>query len=381
MESKKRTAIFGGTFNPVHNEHIRLVKAAIKELDLDQLIVMPTYISPHKSTVAADAEDRFNMLNLAFANEKKVTVSNYEIKQGGKSYTYLTAEHFREITDGELFFICGGDMLIDFKTWRNPERILAACSLAVFGREDYAVDYEAERKYFKSKFGKEFVLLDYAGKKDSSTKIRTYVALGLGADGMTDEKVARYIEDKGLYKGDKYEQYVRERLPRKRLVHTAGVVTAAAEKAKELSLDADKVRISATLHDCAKYSDSGEFDGFVLPKDLPKPVVHAFLGAYVAEKVLGITDEEILDAIRYHTSGKANMSTLGKLIFVADMIEENRDYEGVEELRKLYITDFEVCFKECLKEEMIHLRHKTQKSSEIYFETVNAYKYYIEGKN
>jgi predicted HD superfamily hydrolase involved in NAD metabolism len=154
------------------------------------------------------------------------------------------------------------------------------------------------------------------------------------------------------------------------------VVTCALNKAKELNLDSEKVRISATLHDCAKYIDYTKVKGFSIDKDVPAPVIHSFLGAYIAEKELGITDQEILDAIRYHTSGKANMSLLGKLIFVADMVEEDRDYEGVQYLRKLYEKeDFELCFIECLKEEFVHLLNKKQR---IYVETVNAFKYYVK---
>jgi len=105
-------------------------------------------------------------------------------------------------------------------------------------------------------------------------------------------------------------------------------------------------------------------------------VVHSFLGAFIAEKYLGVDDQEILDAIRFHTSGKANMTLLGKLIFVADMVEEGRDYEGVEYLRELYEQeDFEKCFVECLKEEFLHLLNKKQR---IYVETINAFEYYVK---
>ena len=135
------------------------------------------------------------------------------------------------------------------------------------------------------------------------------------------------------------------------------------------------MRIAATLHDCAKYDDYKAYADFKLPKDVPPPVVHAFLGAFVAEKVLGVTDKEILDAIRYHTSGKAEMSTLSKLIFVADMIEKGRNYVGVEELRAEYEKDFESCFRQCLKEEVAHLINKKEY---IYAETLNAYDYYVK---
>lgn len=372
----KRIGILGGTFDPVHSEHVRLAKSAIEELGLDKLLVMPTCISPHKSVLPSSADDRLNMLKIAFQGVDKVEISDYEIKKEGKSYTYITVEHFKESFDGELFFIVGGDMLNDFKNWKFPERILNACTLAVFSREDYFTDYDKQEKYFEQNFNKKFVKLNYVGKTESSTRIRVFSSFGLSVEGMTEKGVAEYIKNNEMYRGDVYTEFVKSVLPEKRLVHTANVVVTAGKKSRPLGLDSEKVRIASTLHDCAKYMDHNKVEGFSLPEGVPQPVIHAFLGAYVAEKFLKITDQEILDAIRYHTSGKADMSLLGKVIFVADMVEDTRDYQGVEYLRELYAQeDFERCFRECLREEFIHLTNKKQY---IYAETLNAVAYYLK---
>ncbi len=371
----QRIGIFGGTFNPVHVEHVALAKSAISELCLDKLIVMPTFLSPHKQNSPAPAEDRINMLKTAFRNVEKVEVSDYEILKQGKSYTYQTVEHFNQDKKMQLFFIVGGDMLVNFKTWRYPERILACCTLAVFSRENFFVDYEREREYFKKTFSTDFIRLNYVGKDFSSTKIRTYARLGLSLECVAPSGVEEYIKQKGIYTPDKYEQFILKTLPLKRLKHTADVVVCALKKAKELGLDEERVRIATTLHDCAKYIDHKTIEGFKVDEDVPEPVIHAFLGAFIAKKYLGV-DEEIEDAIRYHTSGKANMTLLSKLVFVADMLEEGRNYLGVEKLRELYEKeDFETCFIECLKEEFLHLMNKKQR---IYVETINAYDYYVK---
>lgn len=371
----KKIAIFGGTFNPVHSEHIALVKSAIAELGLDKLIVMPTYVSPHKTNKPAPAQDRINMLKLAFEGVDKVEVSDFEILKQGKSYTYQTVEHFYS-KDSTLYFLVGGDMLIDFKTWRYPKRILACATLAVFGRDTVGVDYQKEQDYFKKTFNKEFVKLSYQGKDYSSTKIRTYFRLNLPLGDLMPASVCEYVVKNKVYEPDEYEKFILKVLPEHRIKHTADVVITALKKARQLGLDEQKVRVSATLHDCAKYLDKNEVKGFSLDDEVPKPVVHAFLGAFVAEKYLGITDAEIIDAIRYHTSGKADMSLLSKLIFVADMVEEGRTYEGVEKLRELYENaDFEKCFIECLKEEFVHLINK---KASIYYETINAINYYVK---
>ncbi len=371
----KKIAIFGGTFNPVHIEHVKLCERAVIELGLDKLFIMPTYLPPHKNTIPAPAEDRIEMLKIAFAHIENAEISDYEITQKGKSYTYLTAEHFRgEYPDAKIYFIMGGDMLNDFKNWRYPERILNAVDIATFGREDYFNDYDGLEKFFTENFGKTFTRLNYTGKSFSSTKIRVYSAFGLDVSGLTPDGVKEYIEKNHLYGGDKYMEFIKKHLPYKRVKHTADVVDKAMQKVKELGLDGEKVRIAATLHDCAKYLDKSKVEGFTMPDDVPQPVEHAFLGAFVAEK-LGVIDPEILDAIKYHTSGKPNMSTLGKLIFVADMVEDGRTYEGVEHLRKLYEGDFEKCFVECLREEVLHL---VNKKSYIYAKTLDAYDYYCK---
>ncbi|MBQ0099635.1 MAG: nicotinate (nicotinamide) nucleotide adenylyltransferase [Firmicutes bacterium] len=373
----KKIGVFGGTFNPIHSEHIVIARLAIEKLNLDKLFIMPTFISPHKKGNIASAEDRFNMLKLAFKKDDKIEVSDFEIKNGGESFTYITVEHFRSVyPDAQIFLICGADMLNDFKRWKYPERILNACSLCAFGREDYQI-LEKEHKYFKKTFNKDFTLLNYKGKNVSSTRIRVYSALGLSVDGMTDDSVIEYIKNNNLYKGNKYFEYVKSVLPEKRLRHTAEVVIKASSKIRELSLDSEKVYTACVLHDIAKYQKIEDYPCFTLPKNVPEPVVHAFLGAYISEKVLGITDMEIIDAIKYHTSGKANMTTLGKLLFTADMVDETRNYEGVEKLREYFSFSLEKGFIECLKEEMLHLKNKNQP---IYVETINAYNYYVKGE-
>lgn len=373
----EKIGILGGTFSPVHAEHVNLALTAKNKLCLDKMIIMPTLEPPHKSGASAPALDRINMLKLAFKGITGVEISDYEIVKGGKSYTFETVEHFKKVyPNAKLYFFVGADMLTDFKTWKNPERILDACDLVACGRDDFSADFDEEEKYFINRFGKSFLKLSYQGKNFSSTKIRVYTALGVDTDGICIKEVADYINEHKLFQGGKYEEYLKSVLTEKRLKHTANVIITALRKVKENGLDKEKVYTACLLHDVAKYLDYREYKDFVLPDGVPEPVIHAYLGAFVAEHVLGITDQEIIDAIRYHTSGKANMSTLAKLVFVADMIEEGRNYEGVEELRKAYEVGLDYCFQECLKEETIHLLNKKKP---IFIETLNAYEFYING--
>ena len=375
-KNMERIGVFGGTFDPVHTEHINLIRSAVKELSLDRLFVTPTFSPPHKEGVYASAEDRGKMLSLALKGVKKAEVSDFELENGGKSYSYITAEHFKSLyPTAELYFIVGGDMLGSFKTWKNPERILAAATLVAAKRQGETYSTDIKEDFYKT-FKKDFITIDFNGGDVSSTEIRTKVALGLSVFGLVPEKVAEYIEKEKLYT-DEYSDFIKSNLPEKRRIHTAGVVISAVKLAKRLGVSVEKARIAATLHDCAKYLNKEDFKGFVLPEGVPEPVEHAFLGAFVAENVLGIKDKEIIDAIKYHTSGRADMTDIERVVFIADMIERNRVYDGVDRLRAAVEEDFENGFRLCLKEETEHLIKKGQL---IYEETLNAFKFYVKGE-
>ena len=219
----KKIGIFGGTFDPVHVEHIRLVNHLVENEGFDQIIVMPTFIPPHKVVNEITAPThRFNMLKECFTSNK-VIVSDYEIKKEGKSYSFETVEHFKSIyKEDDLYFIVGLDMLVDFKRWKNPERILESAKLLTAIRKEEQVDERViediiakEKEYFKKTFNKSFFVISFLGENVSSTKIRVYNKLGLSLQGLTDSKVIEYIKENKLYLPDKYYLEVQKYLPEK----------------------------------------------------------------------------------------------------------------------------------------------------------------------
>ena len=338
-----KVALFGGSFNPVHIEHVNIVKSAIKSLSLDKVIVMPSNITPYKEgRIFTDAADRLNMCRLAFADIPQAVVSDYEIAQRGVSYSYLTCRKFKEeYEDAERYFIVGGDMLENFSKWKYPEEILKCVTLAVFAREDVETFNRAQNK-FSARFGREIVAFDYIGRKVSSTKIRTLAAIDEDIEEYVGKSVANYIREHNLYKIEGLSE-VKNYVSEKRWEHTIGVALFAAENCARYGISEEKAIIAATLHDCAKNLnfDSPELKGFVCPEGVPAPVVHQFAGAYMAEHLFKITDADILNAIRYHTTGRENMSDLEKLIFISDMLEEGRTFKGIKELRKAFAEDTE----------------------------------------
>lgn len=176
-----RTGIFGGSFDPVHIEHIALVKAAISSLKLDRVFVLPAYVPPHKrGRVLADDAHRTAMLKEAFKNVPQAIVSDYEISRGGVSYTYLTCRHFAETyPEDTLYFLVGTDMLRDFPTWKNPEEILRYADLAVCDRAEESEKWrEEEQAKFFARFQKRFETVNYKATSVSSTEARVKAAAG-----------------------------------------------------------------------------------------------------------------------------------------------------------------------------------------------------------
>lgn len=380
-----RIGVFGGSFDPVHLEHIHLVEHAIGSLALDKLIIVPAACPPHKKgkTLTKDNE-RLALCRLAFERLNKVDVSDFEILQGGTSYTYLTCRHFKSLyKNDELFFIVGTDMLRDFPTWKNPIDILKNATLAVVARAEKHGWIEEERKKFRALFDCDFAVIDYQGKDVSSTKIRVRAGAGEDVAGFVGDKLASYIKEHGLYEiaGAK-DALALEKPDRK--AHSLRVAEIAAKKAVMEGVSERQAIQASLFHDCAKNlpTDSPLLAGFDLAPfgQVPKPVLHQFTGAYLAQTHFGINDSEVLDAIRFHTSGKENMTTLGKIIFLADMVEEGRDFAGVEKLRALYLKKggIDECLRLALEQTVWHLK---EKGGEIYPLTEKAYYFYKEKEN
>lgn len=137
-------------------------------------------------------------------------------------------------------------------------------------------------------------------------------------------------------------QIIKKHLPEKRYIHTIGVTDTAITLAKQYGADEKKAEIAGIFHDYAKYRPKQEMIDIINEEDLPKDLLmysselwHAPVGAILVKKEIGITDEDILRAIRSHTTGRARMTTLEKVIMLADYIEPNRSFPGVDDVREL----------------------------------------------
>ena len=376
-----RIGFFGGSFDPVHTEHVRLAQSAVQDLGLDKLIVIPAAQPPHKKgKILADGAHRLEMCRLAFEELPCVEISDYELSKDGLSYTYLTCEHFRALyPTAELFWLVGTDMLRDFPTWKYPEKILRNVTLAVCARAEDKAWEDKEQENFYRAFGRKFTVLRYCGEDVSSTKIRVLAGAGMDLSDFVPQKVADYITKNRLYFIDGAPQGLAlEKESRKQ--HSLRVAVLAAKRAVLLGLSERKAIAAALFHDCAKNLtvDSPYLKDFSLSEEwgnVPPSVLHQYQGAYVAERFFAVNDKEIIDAIRYHTSGRPNMGELEKLIFLADMLEEERSYDCVEELRALFWRKegLDDCLTEALRQTLIFIERK---GATLYPLTKAAYEFY-----
>ncbi len=200
-----RRAIFGGSFDPVHKGHVSLVSELKKALELDEIIVMPTGISPFKKDMErrpASGADRLETCRLAFADMPFATVSDYEISRVGVSYTFDTVRHFRSLyPNDKLFWLVGGDMLKSFDRWKNWQEILSMCTLAAVSRQKCGSDRnELEKKAAELRKYGEVLFAETKPLEISSTEIRKKIIKNSDISCYVPQNVVKYILECGLYK-------------------------------------------------------------------------------------------------------------------------------------------------------------------------------------
>ena len=348
-----KTIVFGGSFDPVHVEHTNILKAAVRELCADKVIVVPTKNPPHKSASKTPFSDRAEMARIAFSKvAANVIVDDIENRNDGVNYSSDNLPVL-EKKYGKFVYVIGGDSLLALESWHEPEFIVRNFEIAVFDREGYqsAKDKAAE---LNEKWNGKIRILEYVGKEVDSHTIRVRLMLKADVSGL-DENVGRYIKSRNLYSEifpyvDKAATY----LDAKRLVHSKNTALVALSLNRNFcpKIDEDKVLLAGLLHDVGKMYDKTELPKKIInaiPSDsIGTPVQHQFVSAEIVKNDFHISDEDVLNAIRFHTTGRENMSQFEKLIYVSDLISYERNFQGVESLRKAVYNDFEKGFITCL---------------------------------
>ena len=372
----ERIGIYGGTFNPPHVGHIQAAKQAVSTLGLTKLLMIPAYAPPHKAVLPSNsprARQRLEMLRIAAADCPQIEVSDLELKREGISYTWETLETVKKLYPGaELVLLMGTDMFLTFDTWKNPEKILGEATLGVFYRGDKGEKAAAlKQKEALEARGAKVILVHNDVIVISSTQMRRLLAFRCAGE-FLPAGVLDYIREYNLYDTrtnwknlpmDKLEQVVVSLLNPNRVRHVLGCRDTAVALAERWGADVTDAARAGILHDITKAIDGPlqltlcDAYGKLLDdfsKRYPR-TLHALTGSMVAQRIFG-ENPAVVSAIESHTTGKANMTLLEKIIYVADYMEPNRDFPGVEKLRELAFSDLDGALKLGLEMTLEHLK-------------------------
>jgi len=363
-----KIGIYGGSFNPPHLGHLAAAESAAKYLQLDKLILIPAGIPPHKA-LSADEPGKAHRLAMtrlmgeqaALDTGVEVEISAMEIEREGKSYSVDTVREVHEqYPDAELWLLMGTDMFLSFQNWYKPEEILRYAGLCAFGRteKDGEELFAPQRAFLGEKFpGSRIVTMMLPNLVDvSSTELRERIPRG-ETEGLLAPAVLGYILREHLYGTnldlkrltlEELRPIALSYLKAKRIPHVLGTEQTAKALAEKYGADVEKARFAALLHDSTKRLSMEEQLALVeryhialdeLEQHALK-LLHAKTGAALARDVYG-ADDEIYNAILWHTTGKPNMTVLEKVLYLADYIEPNRDFDGVDDLRKVVWEDLD----------------------------------------
>ncbi|MCF0121333.1 MAG: nicotinate (nicotinamide) nucleotide adenylyltransferase [Oscillospiraceae bacterium] len=354
-----KIGIYGGTFNPPHIGHIKAARSAIKALGLDKLIVIPANIPPHKELPAFSpaAAQRYEMAVLAFGDVEKAEVSDIEVSRDGLSYTCDTLKKIKRSYPGsEIFLVMGTDMFASLDRWYNFNYILENSTLSPLARSegDIAV-INAKAEELRASYNAGISVIGLEPVSVSSTEIRSELTHRLGRDYLSDSVYAYIIKNR-LYGALVDFEWLRvqayQMLNLKRIPHVAGCEAEAVKLARRWGVDADEARHAAILHDITKKCGFDEQLLLCRKYDIVTDItekseyklLHSKTGAAIAQSDFGASDD-VTEAISWHTTGKADMSLLEKIIYLADYIEPTRDFEGLTELRTLAYEDIDAALK------------------------------------
>lgn len=398
---KKKIGLFGGSFDPFHLGHERMIDAALASGEVSRVLVMPCGLPPHKTRRLSLAAYRYSMLEAALQGRSEVELSRYELQRPGQySYTSETLKALRREAreKGEkisLSLIYGSDALETMDSWHKPRKILkqAPMLIALRGNDSEKREfYESRARALMDRYGGEIRFFPMEPIELSSTEWRERLARGENPNGNFNPAVAAFLvknkpylfaEDMNQISDEAYtrlavlEQEIWEFMPLRRLVHTANVCQYAVHLALRHGQDADKAALAGLLHDVCKYMPVArqmklaEAEGSIYP--LNPNIAHGPAGAVYARDVFGMKDPLLLNAIARHTTTVPGMNDLDKIIYLSDKIEWGRDFNYLDEIREAAELDLNLAMKLCLREVLLALVRQHKK---IHPQTLSAAKDY-----
>ncbi len=371
-----RIGIYGGSFDPVHNGHMAMIRSALKSGFIDCVIIIPSVRNsfklyanklppPYRLYMMKETVDGLGL--------KNCYVSDIEYDIEGVSYTAvvlakLTSDEYiraflaengvkrkKAEEHHEFFWIMGSDTLGTFETWYKPGEILNYVTLLAAVRPGDDTDIDKAKVSIEKNLGGRVEIFRLNGVECSSSEITDS-----GDFSEVPEPAVEFIKRHALYTENtrltgvsdearkqffEYSVWMHHYLGAKRLLHTLNVGYLSAHLAGLYGADKDKALIAGALHDCAKelpldqqLEMAKRYTGDLFTE---KKIIHSSAGATFAKEKLGIDDSEILDAICYHTTGRGGVSVLEKIVYLADKIEPARNYMDLAPIREAAEKDLD----------------------------------------
>ncbi|MFV0314568.1 MAG: nicotinate-nucleotide adenylyltransferase [Anaerotignum sp.] len=400
-ENCKSIAIMGGTFDPIHNGHLVTAEAVRHRFNVDKVVFIPTGKPAHKpDKQVTHNEHRYLMTVLATMRNQNFDVSRIEIDRPGVTYTIDTIEELKRMCpeDVRLYFITGADAIHQIMSWKEPEKLLTLCDFVAVTRPGYdEASLFGDIREIREKFASRIHFMEVPALAISSSDIRNRAQIGAPIKYLLPQTVEDYIHKFCLYQDmekdevrfmldlEVMQEKLQSALSIKRYIHTMGVAEEAERLAEIYGTKSDKqkARVAGLLHDCAKDFPIEVRNRFCKEYKVPldefmeknTALIHPFLGAEVARRDYLVTDPEILDAIRFHTTGRADMSLLEKIVYIADYIEPNREkFEGLEDARRLAYLDLDMAMKYILEQTVVFVKAKNTELHPLSIEALEFYK-------
>ncbi|MDD4003597.1 MAG: bis(5'-nucleosyl)-tetraphosphatase (symmetrical) YqeK [Elusimicrobiaceae bacterium] len=333
----KRILVYGGSFDPPHKGHLKLLKAAVGSVRPDEIHIVPAFHAPLKDGHAVNAETRLELARHAFGPGPvgpAPCVNDIEIASGRKIYTWQTLERFRRANPAaQLFFLIGSDCLLDFSRWQRPDRVLELAVVLAGSRPGSPIPMDSPFTVLPGEFPD---LASSALRAEMFAFGRIPASVAPGAAG--------YIRGNGLYYLNIHKWLAKNVSPA-RYEHICQTTGLAIELAVVHGANSNTAAMAALLHDCAKGIPTPDLARYCRRHRLRVPMfdeisalhpglLHAYAGAHMAQQRFGVRNKAVLNAIRYHTTGRARMPLLEKIIYVADSCGRDRRYPMADRIRQ-----------------------------------------------
>ena len=358
-----RIAIMGGTFDPIHNGHLAIAEAVLYQFAPQRVLFIPAGDPPHKpDKPVTPGRHRYQMILDSICHLPGLDASSMEVDREGTSYTIDTIKEIKNVCPPEctIYFVIGQDAIEGILTWKDAKELLGLCEFIVAARPG-SYDISKLDRFFRQleeSYNTKIHILESPMLNISSTYIRSAFDRGRPVSSIMPCEAENYARMNGLYGAVKpdmsaihfgwAESQLEKRLSPKRFKHTRGVVIEAEKLAAHYGADTEKARWAALLHDCTKEYSADKKRNLCAKWGIETdPVVaghidlaHGLLGAESAKRDFFVTDEEILQAIRFHILGHKSLTLLDKIICLSDFIEPYReDYYPLQEMRDLAYID------------------------------------------